>query len=171
MFLEDIRILTVDVCVQESGKFVATTRASVYLTEVLPYLNAIINRADYNPNAHSIKFTQDKVEFTIIDNQINVQKFCNRTELMELLDWIRDLINDTYESMSEITPRHTPRKFPPALTIYTMLPKTNCRKCGEKSCMAFATKLHKMDADIDECPLLSEPRYSDKRVALEHAFT
>lgn len=170
MFLEDIHVLDVDVCVQETGKFIAHTRASANLTEILPFLNAIIQRADYNPNANSIKFTQDKVEFTIIGDQVNIQKFCNRTELMELLDWLRDLINDTYDSMDEITPRHTTRKFPPALTIYAMLPKTNCRRCGEKSCMAFAARLHKMEADIDDCPLLNEQEYRDKKTSLERAF-
>ncbi|MFY9637706.1 MAG: (Fe-S)-binding protein, partial [Methanobacterium sp.] len=28
-----------------------------------------------------------------------------------------------------------------AMEIYRLLPKTNCAKCGEASCMAFATKL------------------------------
>lgn len=170
MFLEDIQILNVDVCVQETGKFVAQTLASVNLTEILPYLNAMIPRADYNPNAHSIKFAQNKVEFTIVNNQINLQKFCNRTELMELLDWVQDLVNDLYESREEIVPRHTTRKFPPALTIYKMLPKTNCQKCGEKSCMAFAAKLNKLEVELEDCPPLNEPEYRLARDHLEQAF-
>lgn len=170
MFLEDIQILGVDICVQDSSKFTAQTRASADLTKVLPYLNAMIRRADYNPNAGSIKFIQEGVEFTLVENQINLQKFCNRTELMELLDWARDLINDTYDSMPELVPRHTPRKLPTALALYSMLPKTNCQRCGEKSCMAFAARLHKMELEPEDCPVLSERAYSENKARMERAF-
>lgn len=170
MFLEDIHIVTIEDCVQEKGKYVALTKTTTDLTKVLPYLNAIVPRADYNPEVPSIKFVQNKIEFTLVKEEINVQKFVNRTELMELLDWVRDLINDTYDSMDEITPCHETKHYPPALTIYTMLPKTNCRECGEKSCMAFASRLFKMEVDIEDCPPLCGVEYSDKREKLERAF-
>lgn len=170
MFLEDIEILSMDICVQQKDKFIAETRASADLTIVLPYLNAIFPRANYNPHASSIKFPYEGVDFTIIKNSINLQKFKSRTELMELLDWVRDLINDTHASMAEITPLHRVRKIPAALTIYSLLPKTNCQKCKEKSCMAFAARLHKMELELGDCPVLSETAYSENLVKLEKAF-
>ncbi len=39
-----------------------------------------------------------------------------------------------------------------ALDIYRMLPKTNCKKCGFPTCMAFAMKLAAGKADVDLCP-------------------
>lgn len=41
-----------------------------------------------------------------------------------------------------------------AMDIYKLLPKTNCGRCGESSCMAFATKLLEKEK-IEDCPLLS----------------
>jgi len=42
------------------------------------------------------------------------------------------------------------------MDIYKLLPKNNCGKCGEASCMAFATKLMEKEASIDQCPLLED---------------
>lgn len=43
------------------------------------------------------------------------------------------------------------------IDIYKLLPKTNCKECGEENCMAFATKIVNREAEIDQClPLLKE---------------
>jgi len=42
------------------------------------------------------------------------------------------------------------------LDIYKLLPKTNCRKCGFPTCLAFAMQLAKKAIAIDKCPFLSE---------------
>jgi ArsR family metal-binding transcriptional regulator len=171
MFLSDINVVDVDICVQEKDKFVAHTRASVDICEVMPYLNAMIRGADYNREAGSIKFLNNKIEFTIIHEQINIAKFINRTELHELLDWVQDLINDVYMSMAELTPRYDTRKRMPPFEIYAMLPKTNCQKCGEKSCMVFAAKLSRLEVEVDDCPNLSEQGNMEKKRKLESAFS
>ena len=86
---------------------------------------------------------------------------------MNASDWINDLINDAYESRSEIEPNYTARKIVPVLTIYNLLPKKNCKECGEPSCMAFAAKLNKFDAEIDGCPLFGQSEYAQLRVKLK----
>ena len=42
-----------------------------------------------------------------------------------------------------------------AMEIYRLLPKTNCAKCGEASCMAFATKLSDKETDLELCTQLA----------------
>ncbi|MEW6008420.1 MAG: acetyl-CoA decarbonylase/synthase complex subunit gamma [Candidatus Omnitrophota bacterium] len=42
------------------------------------------------------------------------------------------------------------------LEIYKLLPKTNCRKCGFPTCLAFALALAKKSTDISKCPYLSD---------------
>lgn len=43
------------------------------------------------------------------------------------------------------------------IDIYKLLPKTNCKECGEENCMAFATKIVNREAQIDKClPLLTD---------------
>lgn len=42
------------------------------------------------------------------------------------------------------------------LDIYKLLPKTNCRKCGFATCLAFAMQLAKKAVSIDNCPFISD---------------
>lgn len=42
------------------------------------------------------------------------------------------------------------------LDIYKLLPRTNCKKCGRPTCLAFAMQLAQKKASIEECPDVSE---------------
>ena len=43
------------------------------------------------------------------------------------------------------------------ISVYKLLPRINCKECGEENCMAYATKLVNREARIDMCsPLLKE---------------
>ncbi len=44
------------------------------------------------------------------------------------------------------------------IDVYKLLPRTNCKACGEENCMAFAAKLVNRDAVLDHCPPLLEPK-------------
>lgn len=167
MFLHSINIVTTDMCVQEPDTFVAITKASTSLAAVFPYLNSIIPNADYNSVANSIKFRQGKIEFTLVNDEVNIAKFRTRTELHELLDWMIDLINDTYDSREEIEPNYETKQTIPSLAIYSLLPKTNCKQCGALSCMAFASRLSKRDAAVEDCPPLQQRKYITERQKLK----
>jgi len=51
------------------------------------------------------------------------------------------------------------------LDIYKLLPKTNCKKCGSPTCLAFAMKLAMKKAVLDECPDIS----AEAKKALEES--
>ncbi|MFH1854738.1 MAG: acetyl-CoA decarbonylase/synthase complex subunit gamma [Candidatus Omnitrophota bacterium] len=51
------------------------------------------------------------------------------------------------------------------LDIYKLLPKTNCKKCGSPTCLAFAMKLAMKKASLDQCPDVTE----EAKKALEQA--
>ena len=51
------------------------------------------------------------------------------------------------------------------LDIYKLLPKTNCKKCGFQTCLAFAMQLAKKVVALDKCPFVTP----DVRVVLEEA--
>jgi len=42
------------------------------------------------------------------------------------------------------------------LEIYKLLPRTNCKECGQPTCLAFAMKLAAKQADLSACPYVSE---------------
>jgi len=166
MFLKDIKVIETSPCLADEKLFKAITMASVSLTDLLPYLNAIVDKPNYQPNSGSLVFKNGIVGFTVQDYNINITRFANMTELYEILDWIKDLINDTYESRGEIEPNYKARKIVPIFRIYNLLPKKNCKECGEQTCMAFAAKINKFDAEPDDCPPLQKSEYADLRQKL-----
>ncbi len=59
-----------------------------------------------------------------------------------------------------------PKRLGP-LHVYRFLPQTNCGKCGEKSCMAFASKLIEREVPVEKCtPLFEDPKYASRREEL-----
>ncbi len=42
------------------------------------------------------------------------------------------------------------------LEIYKLLPKTNCKECGFPTCLAFAMKLAAKQAELKQCPYVTE---------------
>jgi 4Fe-4S ferredoxin len=45
------------------------------------------------------------------------------------------------------------------MELYKFLPKTNCKKCGKPTCMAFALDLLQGKVKVDDCTPLLEPKY------------
>jgi acetyl-CoA decarbonylase/synthase complex subunit gamma len=45
------------------------------------------------------------------------------------------------------------------IDVYKLLPKTNCKECGEENCMAFATKVVNREVSIEKCPPLLTKEY------------
>jgi acetyl-CoA decarbonylase/synthase complex subunit gamma len=52
------------------------------------------------------------------------------------------------------------------LDIFKLLPGTNCKKCGELTCLAFAVKLVGQEIGIMRCPPLFTGEYEEKRNVL-----
>ncbi|MGQ9542641.1 MAG: acetyl-CoA decarbonylase/synthase complex subunit gamma [Candidatus Bathyarchaeia archaeon] len=50
------------------------------------------------------------------------------------------------------------RKISP-IDVYSLLPMTNCKECGEENCMAFAAKLVNREATLEQCPPIMQDRY------------
>jgi len=52
------------------------------------------------------------------------------------------------------------------LVLHKFLPKTNCRECGKRTCLAFAIELAKGKCQPDDCPILSQPESAADQQAL-----
>ncbi len=54
----------------------------------------------------------------------------------------------------------TRRELSP-IDVYKLLPETNCRECGERNCLAFATKLVNREASLKKCATLLERKNAE----------
>ncbi|MFX1252349.1 MAG: acetyl-CoA decarbonylase/synthase complex subunit gamma [Promethearchaeota archaeon] len=58
------------------------------------------------------------------------------------------------------------------LTIHKYLPKTNCKRCGLATCLAFATKLIARENVVEDClPLIEEAQYAENLQNLTELMT
>ncbi len=46
-----------------------------------------------------------------------------------------------------------------AMEVFSVLDKSNCRKCGEKTCLAFAGAVYMGKRRIEECPNVNKCGY------------
>jgi acetyl-CoA decarbonylase/synthase complex subunit gamma len=58
------------------------------------------------------------------------------------------------------------RKLSP-IDAYKLLPRTNCKECGEENCMAFATKLVNREVTLKKCPPLLTKVYERSYMQLK----
>jgi len=60
------------------------------------------------------------------------------------------------------------------IDVYKLLPRTNCKECGEENCMAFATKVVNREVSVEKCPPLlkkeHEKAYRQLREMLKPAI-
>ena len=57
-------------------------------------------------------------------------------------------------------------EFANAMEVFKLLDKSNCRKCNEQTCLAFASKVFLGDKSLNQCPVLSREvleRYQGKQ--------
>ncbi len=165
MFLEKIELSYVAPCIVEANKVRAEANLSRDVSEIMPYLNSIIKKATYIKGKPLITFPKNSRVITLHPRRVMIIKALNSTDVMQVLDLLRDLINETYEKKNEIEPCYESRVHS-TLEVFSRLPKTNCGQCGEKTCLAFATKLLRWEQELKNCRPLFTAEYEKLRKPL-----
>ena len=144
----------------------ATARLTVDISQIFPYLNAILTGAAYFPEACALTWEKDEHSFAFHAYEISIGNVEDRAAAVRELDELVRLINQTWEQRAEITPSYRVPQRPTHMAVYRLLPQTNCKQCGEPTCYIFAVKLVAGQKNLLECLPLAEPRYTENRTAL-----
>lgn len=166
MSLENVEIMRVLPCIVDPKKIRFWVDSSQDVSEILPYLNAIMEGVIYNHRGRTLTIKKEGRLITIHPKMIAGGQILDIEDARKILDWLKGLINDCYEKRDSITPNYEAQGQLNALDIYKLLPGTNCRRCGGLTCLAFATKLGQGDKNIMACPPLFTPEFAEKRQAL-----
>jgi ArsR family metal-binding transcriptional regulator len=146
----DLKIVLSD-CNPSSPKVNAIADLSENISEVLPYLNTVLKALQYH---HEDKFLTVKRKGRVITfwpRQIAVTKLEDEKEAREVIEELKEIVNETYANKDRIKPTYTSRPIPRPLDIFKLLPGKNCKECGEPTCMAFAVKLVGREIAIGKC--------------------
>lgn len=167
-FLESITLCYVAPCIADETKIRLIAYFSQDISDVLPYLNSVIKGASYNKNANTLTFTKERRIINLYNIKVAISKVNDIIDAWQILDELKDLINNTYKNRDKIKPNYESRVKITALEIYGWLPKTNCRICGETTCLAFAVKLLQGQQKLENCtPLFSEPKFSENKKIMQ----
>ncbi len=166
MLLQSYSITRILPCLADPMKIRVIAEISDEIHEVFPYLNAILKGCIYNHPALTLTIKKDGKLFTLHANHITLAKIEDEKEAEEILRWLKDLINETYDKRDRIEPNFSKGEELKALDIFKLLPGTNCRKCGDPTCLAFAVRLAGQEIEIAKCIPLFLEEYQEKRKVL-----
>lgn len=154
-------------CLADPGKIIVIGETDAAIDGVLPLLNAILpNIVSYHPFSGVMTLRRRPGLITLYPDKVMITQVADVEEGLALLAAVRDLLNQTWARRDEIEPRRESRRTPRPLDVYELLPRTNCRACGEATCMAFAFGLLEGRRRPEECPPLADSAFAAQRQTL-----
>lgn len=144
-------------CAPGAERFAARARLKAPITEILPFLNATLRGAVYNPAADALTWKKAGHNIAFHSYEIATSNVEDRDAAVHELRGLVDLVNRTWEHRGQIAPDHETHLRPTPMAVYKLLPKTNCKACGEPTCFTFALRIAAAQVRLDGCPVLLEP--------------
>jgi ArsR family metal-binding transcriptional regulator len=153
-------------CAPGAETWSAIARLKIDISQVLPYLNATLRGAIYNPRAKAITWKKGGRNIAFHPYEIAAGNLEDRAEAEKVIQGLIKLVNRTWEKRDEIEPDLEMRQRPTPMAAFKLLPGTNCGQCGQPTCFTFALKLVAGQQKPEECPPLLEPKYGDRVMQL-----
>lgn len=157
----DYKVIHVVDCIADARKTRVIADLSDDISPVFPYLNREMANLLYNPGANSVTLRREWRILTFYPRVAMMAKMDGPEDARAQLDWFRELCNDTWARRDEIEPSHERRRLLGPLDAYALLPRANCRDCGEPTCMAFGFGLLLGVRRLSECPRLAQPEHAE----------
>lgn len=155
LYSEDIfgkaYIMVLANCVADASKIRLIAHTDKDISLSFPYINALRNDVSFNKEWPILSFMDGYRMISLYQNRITAAKLDDIADGWRVLEKIRRMVNDTYARRNEIEPSYEMHRRPPVLEIFKRLPGTNCRECGEASCMAFASRVWSGDKQPSGC--------------------
>ncbi len=137
----------------DSVNVIASFNADV--SPVLPYLNATLGGYAFDAESSTLTLKSSGKLVTIRPRSVAINGLKDEDEVQRVLAWLQREINETYEQRDNLKPAYTSRPLLNVIAILKYLPKTNCRECGEPTCLAFAAKVRDGERGPEDCPPLT----------------
>ncbi|MFO7557804.1 MAG: (Fe-S)-binding protein [Desulfobacterales bacterium] len=124
--------------------------------KVLPYLNAVLGGTQYFTDPPEVMFHHHGRIIKVGAREIAINALKDEEEADRVLEWLKTEINQAWDKRAEITPCYAGKKKPLLMEILKLLPRTNCKKCGQPTCMVFAAQVMEGGRGIEDCPDLTD---------------
>ena len=143
-------------CVPGADRWSAKAHLQDDIAAVLPYLNAELSGANYDPESKVLIWEDAGRKHAFRPDEIAAAPVVDKEEGREVIDGLVSLVNGTWKRRNEIEPSFRRKELPSVMDIYKFLPRTNCRECGYVTCMRFAVGLRQGETELSQCLCLPE---------------
>ncbi len=126
------------------------------ISEALPYVNAVLGGHSYSKDPPSVGFKIHGKLITIHAKKIAVNALKDEQEATKIIEWLKNEINISWKNRNNIEPLYEAILQPQVLEILKLLPKTNCKECGQPTCMVLAAQVAEGAKGPENCPSLDE---------------
>ena len=128
------------------------------VSEAIPYLNAVLGGFTYTKDPPSVTFKVQGKLITVHAKKIAINALKDEEEATKIIEWLKREINSAWENRENIEPMYEASPQPKVIEILKLLPKTNCKECGQPTCMVFAARVAEGAKGPDDCPPLDDDR-------------
>ena len=126
--------------------------------EAIPYLNATLGGFTFTKDPPSVTFKVHGKLITVHAKKIAVNALKDEDEATKIIEWLKREINSAWENREKIEPLYEAAPQPKVIEILKLLPKTNCKECGQPTCMVFAAQVAEGAKGPEDCPPLNDDR-------------
>lgn len=153
-------------CTPGSGRWGGRVRLRADISPVFPYLNASLTSCRYDHANQVLIWRDDHQTYAFRPLEIRVASVSDWADAERAMGEAVALVNRVWQQRDQITPDFTEKVLPGLMTIFKLLPRTNCRECGYPTCLAFAAALRAGSARLEQCAPLLDESFTAKREEL-----
>lgn len=126
------------------------------ISQVLPYLNQRLGGFGYIDDPPSLTLRVHGRLITLHGRLVAINALKDQAEAEKIMAWLKREVNQTWRERDNIEPSFQSAPRPQLLEVLKSLPRTNCAKCGQPTCMVFAVQLVEGGRGVEQCPELGE---------------
>jgi ArsR family metal-binding transcriptional regulator len=172
VLVRKIEIKEITPCTADPERIKFLAQADRPLEDVLPILYLAIPNAKYSEKLGALNYRYKQHLVTIFSSgRIGMTYVKDRIEADQLIEEVKRLINHAFIYLKTngkpSTAQVQLKKELTLVKIYELLPKTNCKECGEQSCFTFAAKLLNGEKALQDCQPLKSKEHVAKKIQIE----
>jgi len=153
-------------CDLDSGIYAAKVSLASDISEVLPYVNATVEKAEFVPGLPVLVWKEGGRKYALRPREIAISNITDRNEAGGVVSSLVRRINKIWEDRENLEASYSSWEKPKVLDLLKLLPGTNCKECGVPTCMAYAAKLAEGKVSLEDCPRLSDEDCAEQLASL-----
>jgi ArsR family metal-binding transcriptional regulator len=154
-------------CIADPARIRVIVRIDRDLSPLFPFMKGHLKRGIYLKDPPSFSYKREGKIITIYSDSVALTKLKDETEIAEEVARVSALVEFIEQNRDEIKPDHSSSRDLSPVALLKVLPRTNCKACGEQTCLAFVLQLLADERSIVECrPLFTEKYERERSVAL-----